>query len=467
MRPITRLFHGSSSTFAPTSPTDGTPPPPPSISATAITFCIAPPPLVSYICAWSPTTDPAEFFAKEPAVGFVNANLVFLRVHSDQIYDFVYQASSSPSLKLIHNPYSPYNPYHYLRRIDNVVVLPVPDRHHAGAAADDDSGRFCVSALDRDRRFDLGHFKLCLYDDNSIDHKWSNTILLLDQLRNPPDKDTVLHLTEKVLILDDEQPLVAFVDLWRGMVICNVLDNSTPGGSSYMPLPPELIDKRRTYNSCVCRNIAIVNGRLTVVRLGIYLDPDDDDDFCAWDLSTWSKPVTCLDNEWREDFMIESSDVSVDDTTQNVCLLPKLDGCPTTETLQLAHPTLSLMDAHIVYIMGKVDISDEKALVLTVDMANKRLQEVSVCDGERIVNDFDYAYTQSTISQYFTEAAAGVKGSLKRPLKFHMQYPHKRLGETISRSDPMDLHEPLQLDAGSDMGTKDETEDSNNPMDLE
>lgn len=63
---------------------------------------------------------------------------------------------------------------------------------------------------------------------------------------------------------------------------------------------------------------------------------------------------------------------------------------------------------------------------------------------------------------------AGVKGNLKRPLKFHAQYPHKRLGETISRSDnPMDLHEPLQLDIGFGLGTKDETEDSDNPMDLE
>uniref|UniRef100_A0A0D9XGM9 Uncharacterized protein n=1 Tax=Leersia perrieri TaxID=77586 RepID=A0A0D9XGM9_9ORYZ len=44
-----------------------------------ITICIAPPPLVSYICAWSPGNDPANIFAKEPYVGSVNADLLFLR----------------------------------------------------------------------------------------------------------------------------------------------------------------------------------------------------------------------------------------------------------------------------------------------------------------------------------------------------------------------------------------------------
>ncbi|KAJ1284026.1 hypothetical protein BS78_03G172200 [Paspalum vaginatum] len=34
-----------------------------------ITVCTAPPLLISYICAWSPTTDPALIFAEEPVVG--------------------------------------------------------------------------------------------------------------------------------------------------------------------------------------------------------------------------------------------------------------------------------------------------------------------------------------------------------------------------------------------------------------
>ncbi|EEE70206.1 hypothetical protein OsJ_30302 [Oryza sativa Japonica Group] len=264
-----------------------------------ITICAAPPPLVSYVCAWSPNADPALVFAKEPVVACVNADLVFLRVHSDQVYHLVYHAGGGVSSAAL--PSSP---------------AAVPG---AGDDHDDDSTGFYVCSLDQELWYGLpgqrGHFKLCLYD--SIDGEWSQETLRLDQLRNPQDKDTVFHYTEKVITLHDEQ-VVAFVDLWRGMVICNVNDG----------------------------------------------------------------------------------------TCNNVELLPKLNGLPAMDKLRIARPMLSLMDSHVVYIMGKVNLSGEKAVVLTVDMANKRLQGVSLRDAERIVyDDNGCSYKQYTISQYFTTSA--------------------------------------------------------------
>uniref|UniRef100_A0A0E0M4F5 DUF1618 domain-containing protein n=1 Tax=Oryza punctata TaxID=4537 RepID=A0A0E0M4F5_ORYPU len=417
-----------------------------------ITIWTAPPPLVSYICAWSPTTDPARIFAKEIIVGCVNADLVFLRLYSDQVYDLVYRAGGRPSLTLIRDPdLDPTDvvngfPREYLRSLDDVALL-----RRAG-------GGFYACSLDLDFNRLYGHYELCLYESTiDGDGKWSLENLFLPHLLKAP-REMIVHFTNRVITLDDGQGVVAFIDLKRGINICNVLAHGNPG--SYLPLPPELTNSRLS-SSSLCRDIAIVNGLLTIVRLRTCLDPDTG---CwSWDLSTWSKPVAHLDDneDWQKGFMIVSSDITVDATSCNVELLPKLEGCPAMTRLELAHPTLSLTDANVVYVMGKVDTSDEKAVVLTLDMANKRVQRVSVYDAERIINDFDYAYTQSTISQYFT-TAAGVKGNLKRPLKFHMQYPHKRLGETISRSDnPMDLHEPLRLDAGS----YDETEGMD--MDLE
>ncbi|BAF25816.2 Os09g0557300 [Oryza sativa Japonica Group] len=417
-----------------------------------ITIFTAPPPQVSYICAWCPTGDPARIFANEPLVGCVNADLVFLRLYSEVVYDLVYRAGGRPSLTLIRDPVdvdAASLQRDYLRSLHNIALL-----------------------------------RRALWIWTSIESH---------------------HLRQLTNSASTSPPSMA-------MATGNPhLQRARPWLS--WKLPATAARAHQLSNELLCRDIAIVNGLLTIVGLRTFFDSDTD---CwSWDLSTWSKPVAHLDNskDWQKGFMVDSSDITVDATCCNVELLPKLEGRPAMAKLQVALPTLSLTDANVVYVMGKVDASDEKAVVLMVDMANKRLQMVSVYDAERIINDFDYSYTQSTISQYFTTAAVkcncildsrlpsyenflvsaryiknihinkvfflsyshrawdeglGVKGNLKRPLKFHMQYPHKRLGETISRSDnPIDLHEPLQLDTGSGMGTKDETEDSVIPMDLE
>uniref|UniRef100_A0A0D9XGN0 DUF1618 domain-containing protein n=1 Tax=Leersia perrieri TaxID=77586 RepID=A0A0D9XGN0_9ORYZ len=283
---------------------------------------------------------------------------------------------------------------------------------------------------------------------DSVTTKWSHHTIFLWQLRNIGriDLTTVLHFTEKVIALDEQQ-VVAFIDPWRGMIICNVRDVvacKTPP-ASYLPLPSELINNDRSYSSSFSRDIAIVNGNLTVVRLRRCFDSDTD---CwSWDLSTWSKPVARLDDSdeaWNKGSMVDSDEILVDRKTGNVDLLPKLEVRPAMARLQVANPTLSLTDANVIYVMGKVDVSDEKAVVLTVDIATKRLQTVSVYDAERIIENL----------------IMPKHNHLKRQGEFHMQFPHKWQCKIISRK-------PLQLDAGSDTESIDETEDTDNPMDLD
>ncbi|XP_052168715.1 uncharacterized protein LOC127785319 [Oryza glaberrima] len=354
-----------------------------------VTICVAPPPLVSYICAWSPTTHPAELFDTEPTVEAVDADLLLLRIHVslNHVHDLVYQASMSPSLTLMPSQ----DPYLHE---PNCIAL-IPRSSHG----------FYISTLDTDLCSGIGRYNLCLFD--STNSKWSHESLSLDQLRNPPDKNEVLHITEKVITLKHPH-LVAFVDLWRGIIICDILDSKI--AASYVPIPKEIINLNRTRGSMITRDIAVVKDRLTMVRMGIFFDPEING--WHWELSTWSRPVgSCLDDEededWREDFMVESCDISVDDNTcKNVELLPKTqDDRPAIAKLHVANPTLSLTDPQVVYLVGNVDITDEKAVLLTLDMANKRLQRISVYDAERFVNGVDVGFTQSTISQYFAPAS--------------------------------------------------------------
>uniref|UniRef100_A0A0A8XTB2 Uncharacterized protein n=1 Tax=Arundo donax TaxID=35708 RepID=A0A0A8XTB2_ARUDO len=135
------------------------------------------------------------------------------------------------------------------------------------------------------------------------------------------------------------------------------------------------------------------------------------------------------EEDWHNDYTIQQSrDILVDNYTENVDLLPKLkdnEGKPQPAfgSLYIAHPTLSLSDNHVVYIMGKVSRQDKKALVLSVDMRIPKLQGAAVFDAERMGGiTFNYTYTQSRIPKYFNP---GVNGHLKRPGKFHMRYPCK------------------------------------------
>ncbi|KAJ1283965.1 hypothetical protein BS78_03G168000 [Paspalum vaginatum] len=348
-----------------------------------ITVCTAPPPLVSYICAWSLNTDPDLIFPEEPTVRCVNGDLLFLRVYSVETYDLVYQAGVRPSLKLI--PDAVVRGQVYLHSLRTIAFL--RRGHRAGSSS------FYVCSLDQHIDFRDGHSHLCLYEVIDGDGKWSEDELFLDQLHNPPDRiTTFFHSTEKVITLDDEQGVVAFVDLAQGIIICNVLADGKP--ASYLPLPPDLINHNRKGCSLLNWDIAIINGLLTVVRLRNFHDSDTGR--WSWDLSKWSKPVAGLDDnkeDWHHVCMVLSDDVSVYDNTYGVDLLLKLEDQPAIASMPLSNPTLNLTDANVVYVMGKVRYSDAKAVVLTVDMANKRILMVSMYDAEKIMNDFDYAYT--------------------------------------------------------------------------
>ena len=106
------------------------------------------------------------------------------------------------------------------------------------------------------------------------------------------------------------------------------------------------------------------------------------------------------------DYVIQSPDISSVDNTGCVdhLLLNLPDGNdrqPSLRKLYVDHPTLSLSDSRIVYIMGQVNPRDKKALVLAIDMSISKLQGVAMFDAERMIG---FTYTQSRISKYFNAA---------------------------------------------------------------
>ncbi|RLM66349.1 hypothetical protein C2845_PM16G17030 [Panicum miliaceum] len=142
------------------------------------------------------------------------------------------------------------------------------------------------------------------------------------------------------------------------------------------------------------------------------------------------------------DYMISTRNITVDENTANVDLLPKLQDNggtpkPSLGKQHFVHHTLSLSDSHVIFLMGKVGMWEKKALLFQCQLF--------------------YTDTAAVL------LGAGAKRNLKRPGKFQMLYPRKlQNGVAVMDVDAM-VYELMRLyggaqeqqDAGAEAGDND------------
>ena len=193
---------------------------------------------------------------------------------------------------------------------------------------------------------------------------------------------------------------MGFVDLWRGILICDVLDCNNKS-LHYLPFPRSLRDnKKLRLQPVLARDIVVVQGCIKVIDC-FYCSASS-----AWKVPVWSMADTSVGKNWDRDYMFHVNNDLVDNSTFHLELLPKLqqpnDGNSPQqllEALYITHPTLSLNDDKA-YFMAKIDPCDKRAWVLAVDLKNKRLQDVGVFQADRS-HGVTLSYIHSRISQYF------------------------------------------------------------------
>ncbi|GJN26282.1 hypothetical protein PR202_gb14203 [Eleusine coracana subsp. coracana] len=300
-----------------------------------VTFCTAPPPAVSHFCVWCPEEPsyPSKI-STEPKIIAAEADLVLLSVSrgsgivpsvhplSDDV--FVYQAGGvrkkEPSLRL-------------LNRDDHPGFF-----FNAGLLRHGNDGDYCVVSLRPTAR----PWQFTLHVFNSKTGSWSSRPVCLPRKHK---HSQFRHSPSKVIALQ-ERGLMGFVDPWRGILLCDVLDSKS--SPQYIQFPRSMV-------------------------------------------SIWSRTATLSSEEedWRRDCKILTRDVIIDDNSMHFELLPTLqdkDVAPRRplEGLHIAHPTISFTGDGIVYFLAKVDPWDKRAWVVAVDTMNSRLQDVAVFHAERI-----------------------------------------------------------------------------------
>ena len=361
--------------------------------------------------------------------------LLLLRVPIDQLgaphnndYLVYHPDPPSPKLDLLPNPPPP----------------TLGDHQLAILSCGDD--RYVVAALHVWSEFTS---TLRLYRSSCSSGSWTSEEVSVeepvrDRLCPIPDsaKRQLYHVTTKTITLGGAKGTVGWVDLWRGILLCDVLDEMSPRKLRDMPLPwPAKGNWRMYLNGDVsfCRDIAISQHKdsikylemeivsprtvTTTIPTSTSADPTSYLEWVrrsrepqptrrrsvfhpgSWRITTWSMPIPVTSwDDWRRDCTAESREVHLDtNPSHHYELLHSLmlsnsgdehreeaQGQGATSSLslgrlRLCYPALSCIDDDVVYLLGNAAGRGAKTggMMVAVDVRNKELRGVAKLDPEK------------------------------------------------------------------------------------
>ncbi|KAL6618774.1 hypothetical protein ACP70R_033913 [Stipagrostis hirtigluma subsp. patula] len=396
-----------------------------------VTFFLARPPRVSYFCAFCPGHAHTEI-PIEPMVLAMEGNLVLLRIavgHGKTISEgdglYIYQANGAdhggaPSLKLLPRP-----PVGCVLYTDQVGLLRYSNRDGGGGKDEFVVAALCMlcepgvsTHLQEGERIRLQYHRQAVFVYDSKLDAWRVNIVSLDEQQQQKQPGSpFVHLNSKVIAIGGEAGTMAFVDLWQGILLCDVLSGNPE--LRYVTMPPSIKPGKLPMDDArLFRDIAVVGDRIVYVEMRNNRKPvlngSYNFTFDGWKAKTWSMPVAAAaaaaassEEDWSVDCDIVSSDDIVVDDNPHFELLPKVQDSegrpmPPFKALATCHPALSLNeDDTTVYLMIKIDPEDSKAWVIAVNMSNKELSGVAEFPSERIRGG-NFAYVHSRISKHLT-----------------------------------------------------------------
>uniref|UniRef100_A0A0E0CKP7 DUF1618 domain-containing protein n=1 Tax=Oryza meridionalis TaxID=40149 RepID=A0A0E0CKP7_9ORYZ len=235
----------------------------------------------------------------------------------------------------------------------------------------------------------------------------------LTPVPTPPGLTFAFPNTSKVIVMGGELGTVGWVDLWHGILVCDILlDNPR---LRYIPLPPPLVPRQLRGDPMFLRDIIVLGGHIKFFEMYNHTGSASAQ---GWVAATKKMKISSIasgnsSSSWEDDCAIRFSEVPVDSLTfAQMLRLPNLQhGTAGTTRLTLkrlhaGYPALSLHDSDVVYIMHTPDPDEEdKALVIAVDMRNKALKGVADFGFGRPVG-YGFTYLQSGISKHLSNCSS-------------------------------------------------------------
>ncbi|CAL4952019.1 unnamed protein product [Urochloa decumbens] len=387
----------------------------------SVTFCSAArPPAVSHLSVDCPglELDRADLSLAPKVLG-TDADLALLRVPNSPYarYDaclsdyFVYRVHSQlPKLDRLPSP--------------NLELFGFGDNRIAILSCGD--GKYVVAALEP--LFEVA-FKLYLYrsgSDGMAAGRWtSQRVVVENPLRNVvcplPDsaRRVIFHLTSKVIVLGGARGTIGWVDLWRGILLCDVLEDSPKLRD--MPLPLPSMDNWSVFrDSCLCplyNHDIVVNQSKDTVK---YVEMERTDQW-SWETTIWTMPIPVTSwDDWQRQCSVRSEDIDPPaDIRMHFRLLhrfhrDKKEGIAAIErtvplgALHMACPALSIADDDdVVYLLCEGINAGLMKMVFAVDVRTRTLRGMVKHDAKRRIGFFP-CYFDSGISKHLKTLADNI-----------------------------------------------------------
>ncbi|RLN28150.1 hypothetical protein C2845_PM05G08350 [Panicum miliaceum] len=274
-------------------------------------------------------------------------------------------------------------------------------------------------------------FDLHLYRSSHADEGWVTKWLAVEEpvrdalvpLPRAVADDMLYHETAKTVAVGGERGTVAWVDLWRGVILCDVLHERPSLRDVPLPLPARGNWDRllQECNPSYIRDVTVSRDKGSIKYVEMEIRPSRvvkviPDSYLewvrgggsskiirgGWKATAWSMPIPVGSwEDWRRECDVDVDDLIVDASDKP--LLSNLQGGDTEgilRSLSVAYPTIS-MDDDAVYLLSKVDNLE---VVVAVDVRKKTLRGVGELDREKSFV-FMPSYCSSEISSYLKKTS--------------------------------------------------------------
>ncbi|CAN6180127.1 unnamed protein product [Urochloa humidicola] len=364
-----------------------------------VSFSVAPPPVLTRCFVHCPGLPP-EAFSGPPRVTAADGSLLLIRVsYAKQLVDgrggrlidiFVYRAGPGrPSLHLVPRPYPLRFDY------DQVGAISCGDEHHLLVVPELRFEEVCHQFV-----YDLHVF-------STKTMSWSTTVASVAVDGETDYSLLVRHAPTKVISMGGVW--LAWIDLRRGVLLCNVHDKLSE--MRLIQLPPLMRTNKADFEDGFdgatpplrhLRDVTCRNGLVRFIEIEYpELDDSNDTQQSRWTATMFTREIWAENWEWC--CALDLADLS---PAEN-CLLdlfPEIwDGKNLTLDMVISScPTLDMYeDDNVFYMMSKLSADDLNGWVLAVNASNQTLESVVPMNNERF--DFEPTYKQCAFSKHLDQ----------------------------------------------------------------